>query len=267
MPNLEFFCNICGEKFFRYWSNSLEKTHPGGPKRCNLHKTPTIRIAWKHKNVRHDTFNSPISDEAAYWVGFLLADGSLSYRRDGAHLLSLWLASKDSDQVVNFVRFIGADEDSIRTKPNNGWGQKGEVTGIMIVAHKLGARLTELGFTPKKSYDATVPPELSFNADFWRGQLDGDGAIGIRGHDWRHPLVQTCGTRAVVYAFTEYVDNVTGFRPNIVSSSSCTTTFQCAVHHKNALKLIKTVWGRKGPSLERKRLIAEKILAVAEVAI
>lgn len=255
MPNQEFICNICGAKFIRYWNNYLEKQQPGGARRCDEHKSPSIKIPWKHKNVHHNVFNDPITPEAAYWIGYLLADGCVSLRKDGMPLLSA--GSIDHEHILKLADFLGADSSSVVSK-RNGFSLKGEakmISVIHLVAPKLGARLMELGFTNRKSYDATVPKELEFNSDFWRGQVDGDGTIGRNGGS---PRVQTCGTIDVVQKFSNFVKHYTGFCGTIKPRENI---FITSVSGLNAFSMVELMWGHEGPALLRKQTIAQDILS------
>lgn len=134
--------------------------------------------------VYNDKFFECIdSDEKAYWLGFLYADGSIHelYRNHKikAMVLELALAEKDKSHVERFVKDIGSNVplDKRYTKLNNNiyYSYRARINNT-----KICRDLISLGCTPRKSLTLTFPDIKLLNgleSSFIRGYFDGDGCI------------------------------------------------------------------------------------------
>lgn len=134
-----------------------------------------------HKyNVDENFFEKIDTEEKAYWLGFLTADGSLFKNRNSIRLA---LAEKDKDHVVKFKNALKADH-SITIVPAGGYigknGERAMAASITIGNKKLHDDLVKLGFTSKKSCNEK-PVELSEELirHYIRGLFDGDGWISF----------------------------------------------------------------------------------------
>jgi len=99
-----------------------------------------------------------ITDESAYWAGFLMIEG---YIYNGYVYLEL----EDIPQLENFRKFMtgtGKITDNIYEFSSN----------------KVIQRLAELGVTELKVLSATPHPDLAFNPHFWAGVLDANQERG-----------------------------------------------------------------------------------------
>lgn len=116
-----------------------------------------------------------IEDNAAYWCGFLFADGSI---RKDAPVLCLKLSERDIDQIKAFREFM---------QSTNGIGRETHIKGgtkcysvrLSLHSKHLCKRLKQLGLEHNR-----IPcEELTTNRNFWRGTIDGDGCIQIKPHN------------------------------------------------------------------------------------
>lgn len=80
-------------------------------------------------------------------------------------------------------------------------------TSIITISSKpLVERLISLGFTNKKTYDATVYSALVKSKDFWRGVVDGDGWISnTHTRQYKYTWLGLCGTIDTVQSFIDFV--------------------------------------------------------------
>lgn len=115
------------------------------------------------------------TEEQAYWLGFLAADGSVSKKQ-----LTLLLAEKDLQHLLKFKNFIGADYSirKIITKLNNK-----EFIGYAysISSTKFVASIKKHNVYPKKSFTVKIPntiPDPLLN-HYIRGVFDGDGSVWV----------------------------------------------------------------------------------------
>ncbi|MFF5172323.1 hypothetical protein ACFY3U_06775 [Micromonospora sp. NPDC000089] len=126
-----------------------------------------IEIRSVSHGLRHDAFDEP-EPNADYWIGFLFADGCVSYRPGHIPQISVGLAARDREHLVALRSFLGCDNSISRTSPTHGSCQ------FSVRSHRLAERLIELG-----RYREPVDRRLLASRDFWRGIVDGDGSLGI----------------------------------------------------------------------------------------
>lgn len=143
-------------------------------KKLNL---PTLN-ANNAKSFNEKAFDV-INDESAYWLGILLADGSVHIKNDSKKSHYLELCMKDKEHIEKFRNFLSSSHKiSKRTVKSNG----SIVYRIIIGSKYMCTRLIELGIKPNKTYE-----KINFNnfvdkqflPSFIRGFFDGDGSIDL----------------------------------------------------------------------------------------
>jgi intein-encoded DNA endonuclease-like protein len=115
------------------------------------------------------------TEEKAYWLGFLYADGNVATTR---HATSLGLALVDKDHVQKFADFVSKEHykvkfDHFRARFNVG-------------SKAMKKDLIRLGCVPRKSNILKFPDKnqvsKKFQRHFIRGYFDGDGCMSITLH-------------------------------------------------------------------------------------
>ena len=114
------------------------------------------------------------TEEKAYWLGFLYADGNISSE---GNRLEVRLSIKDLEHLEKFRKFLNLSTE-IRTGICNGNG----FCHLSIRNKHLWHTLYNLGCVPAKSLIVTFPKRSFFNdiklvLDFIRGYVDGDGCL------------------------------------------------------------------------------------------
>lgn len=123
-------------------------------------------------------FDNIDTEEKAYWLGFLYADGNISTI---GNRLEMNLSSKDLDHMLKFKKFLKL-ESEIRIEDNRGEGK--EICRLAIRNKHVWQQLNNKGCVPCKSLILTFPDKSIFKSenliyDFIRGYCDGDGSLGI----------------------------------------------------------------------------------------
>jgi len=197
---------------------------------------------------------------AYYWIGFLMADGSINH---ATKRLKLTLATDYAVHVVRFADFI---------KCPNCRPEKASAYSVAIQDRCFVPRIIEkYGFKPKKKHN---PPDLSyltgdFFVSFLIGFIDGDGRV-CKQH--RRDDAVVCvkmhkSWLSVLDAFSVKIHDMCGLEP---PRAKLNATGYARVHFANSvvlrfLKCRVIEWGL--PVLERKwRLINENFLGKVEVA-
>lgn len=85
--------------------------------------------------LNEDAFDV-LSPEAMYWLGFLLADGSVSSRK---HTIQLKLSAKDRSHVEAFARFLETDKAVIDGECESGFEAKGpsRYSSLVVTSKKM----------------------------------------------------------------------------------------------------------------------------------
>lgn len=117
------------------------------------------------------------SQEKAYWLGFICADGYINIR---GNTTGITLDIKDKDHLSKFLKEINSN--LMRLDYSNGRFDKNhpltEKVRITMYSRKMNSDLRKLGITTKKSTELKpilIKDELK--SHFIRGYFDGDGCV------------------------------------------------------------------------------------------
>jgi len=137
----------------------------------------------KKYNYYDDIFEKIDTEEKAYWLGFLFADGYVRKRKSNSEL-RLKLSSIDKKHLLKFKTFISPDDipvvyEESKNKSKNGREYKKSKTfKISINSRKIVDDLIKLGCVNKKSLIIEFPKiDSKLEHHFIRGYFDGDGSI------------------------------------------------------------------------------------------
>lgn len=137
-----------------------------------------IRPRWtaSRKYQLDETFFSAIdTEEKAYWLGFLYADGAVYSSKKG-YMFHLTLSNDDLDRVEAFRASLKTEIPIFHFKEKN-------QSGLFVWSKQIYHDLVRLGCGPRKSLtlewprNDQVPPHLLRH--FVRGFFDGDGSISF----------------------------------------------------------------------------------------
>jgi hypothetical protein len=122
-------------------------------------------------NLNICAFDTIDTEEAAYWLGFIAADGSV--KREG--VLRIGLAECDRGHLLKFTQWISPDRPIYEMVNNHGK----PTVHIEIGSTHLCNALAIHGLTPRKTYTLKHLPDLlpDMMLHFLRGYFDGDGYI------------------------------------------------------------------------------------------
>ncbi|MCM3240719.1 hypothetical protein M3685_12635 [Heyndrickxia oleronia] len=151
-----------------------------------------------NQNGKKYTYNENIfkiidSEEKAYWLGFLYADGSVT--SGDRYVLEVTLQKGDKRHLEKLKTFLNTDVP-IKNKTIHLNNKTYLANVIHIYNKKIVSDLIDLGCTPKKSLtinfpdETIVPKELQHH--FIRGYIDGDGSITNK---YRSCMIEILGTK------------------------------------------------------------------------
>lgn len=120
-------------------------------------------------------FSQINSNNVAYWIGFIAADGTISIKK---HKLSFGLSIKDKDQLEKFKATIGCqnvitERDTLCTN-----GKRYRSCYLSIYSEQIISDLLQYGIEERKSFKdidflSFIPEQYKFS--FICGFFDGDG--------------------------------------------------------------------------------------------
>ena len=153
-------------------------------KKNNL-KIRTIAQAAMKYSCNENFFEIIDTEEKAYWLGALYADGNVSQNKSGSG--KIFLSSKDKSWIEGFMKSIESTN-----KPTREFHKKyqKEIWKAQITSTKMFNDLVKLGCLPRKSLIITFPElNLKLIPHFIRGYFDGDGTVGVyqnlKTHSWK----------------------------------------------------------------------------------
>ena len=128
-------------------------------------------------------FDNIDTEEKAYWLGFLIADGWISKNeKSNAGVVGIELQYSDNDHLKKFNKSISGNY-----KITDRWkscslskdkGKKYHTCVIRIFSLTMYNTLVKLGFSNEKSYDYSMPKlPHDLTRHYIRGYFDGDGTL------------------------------------------------------------------------------------------
>lgn len=143
-------------------------------------KTLGLSVPNYHNALKFDNtvFDCIDSEEKAYWLGFLYADGYISSSKN---IVSVALQSADTKHLEKLKIFLNTSA-CIKNKTVKSKNKTYYTCSLQVCDKHFKQRLVELGCVPKKSLILQFPnlsiftnPELVYH--FVRGYVDGDGCL------------------------------------------------------------------------------------------
>lgn len=135
-------------------------------------------IFGKKKYSLLDSIFDTVSEESAYWMGMLMADGWIFKEKTGNPRIAITLAEKDYAHLVKFSRFLKSTYPILR-KTVKRHGKIVYQYSIRFSSKRIAEKLIGYGVVPRKSFIAKVIglENSEHLKHFWRGVFDGDGYL------------------------------------------------------------------------------------------
>ena len=138
-----------------------------------------IELTNRRFNVNHSYFNVIDSEDKAYWLGFLFADGCIRKTKTGSQVV-LKLSVKDENHLINFKNDLNSEHKIVynvsKTTSKNGTPSVSNNCVIRVNSGEMVEDLINQGCIPRKTFTIDNPKiSEKFYKDFIRGYYDGDG--------------------------------------------------------------------------------------------
>lgn len=195
-------------------------------------------------SVRQDLFNTVETEEDAYWLGFIYADGYIS---DNG-IVEISLKASDVEHLNKFATYIKYTKE-VKVKDHR--------CRLSFATQQLKSNFNNLGVVPRKSLILTFPEFLSkeLNRHFIRGYFDGDGCLGLYKSNKSRAiaLFSLLGTESFLNSFREEVPIKI---PRLIKKNNI-HIFQCS--NRKARKLAYWLYNDSSIYLDRKFTKAQEI--------
>ena len=145
-------------------------------------KSNGFNLTNRRYDVNHDYFDVIDTEEKAYWLGFLFADGYIRERKTG-NSLEMKLSIKDKHHLEKFRDSIGSNHnivDGFNKVKYKGGISSSHMSTLAIYSKRLVESIKTQGFHSRKTFTIDKP---KINEDlvkhFIRGYFDGDGSFSF----------------------------------------------------------------------------------------
>lgn len=226
------------QAFGRNWESIESKAQERGFRRPH----PT-RIA-----IHRDYFRVIDTEEKAYWLGFLAADGSIQ-NRPGKHQVSLGLQAKDLYWLTKYRDTVAPDAAITDRRTGN--------FVVSVASKEMVQDLVGYGLIPNKAKTLRFPQAVtgSLAMPFILGYFDGDGNL------YRYKFINTMtwsllGTHDFLSVAREYLISYVGVKiqePRRHKKFHAPHLFEIRVHGSRA-EQVDRVLNASGLGLPRKHL-------------
>lgn len=165
--------------------------------------------------MRESFFSTIDSEEKAYFLGLIIADGNIYDPTESSHKGSKWVSiTLDDDDKYMLERFKSAVQCSSKVA-SDGRGS----SYVAIRSNIMANDLKKYGVVPRKSFITRFPFEVDpiFYRHIMRGIIDGDGSVQAYSHytekdnrnRFRHKIA-CCGTHKLMEEMIEVINkNIT----------------------------------------------------------
>ena len=218
-----------------------------------------VAIARRMKQLNVSTFNFKLdenifdcidSEEKAYWLGFLFADGYIAKERPR---IELSLKSDDEEHLIKFINFLKHKRANISHGKISLNGKIYHSCKYSVQNKNIYEHLIKYGCVPQKSLTLKFPDKNIFKNenliyDFIRGYIDGDGCI------WFNKKMMITLEIMGTHEFLEQIQNIfpqmtLGHKDKRRPNSNTYRLIACA---NNAIDILNKVYGNATVYLDRK---------------
>lgn len=193
-------------------------------------------------------FQSIDSEDKAYWLGFLYADGCVTINKRGAGIVHLGSSLLDIDHIRKFKSDIEAEQQIKHCVAHGKYPQ----VYICICSRNMCNDLINLGCIPCKTFKLNKLPDIDNHLIryFLRGYHDGDGCNHITKSNY--PILTGIGTKSFCSSILSYL----GYG----RISRKYSQYEYRFNGKNAIRFASYIYDGSSVSLKRKYYKAMRII-------
>ena len=199
------------------------------------------------KKVNHNFFNCIDTNEKAWLLGFLAADGSVASDRNR---IKVGLSSVDREILEKIKNIIGSEKNILDYETNQGFG----VSELSWSSAKHKEQLKKYNIVPNKTYKEMHLPEFDGDLDkqlsFILGYFDGDGCFR---DDDQYCRLEVCSYRPeLLQDFADILEKFTGSKKQVYNSKSRKNYYTLTYSTNDAMKFLDYIYNKNSLFLKRK---------------
>lgn len=225
------------------------------PRIKKLKLTRSNKINSRKYEINHNFFDKIDTEEKAYWLGFIYADGYLT-NSGSQKLVGIALAIKDKQHLEKFLKSTDSNypiHDYISSSKKY---KKTKYSRIVATSEQMYESLLSHGVFQNKSLVLKFPNlNKSLLRHFVRGYFDGDGSFAKakRGHS-----IKICGTKEVLLGILNFF----GKKPKLYKrKKDDKNNWYISIGGRLQVKRIATLlYADSTIYLDRKQIIADQYL-------
>lgn len=173
----------------------------------------------QEKNVNYHIFDRIDTEEKAYWLGFIAADGCVSN-----NYIIISLQKRDKHHLEKFARFLGCDNSKIKDYELEGK----EYSNFKFGSVAICKALNQWGILERKSLILQPPlflEEENLKKAWARGYFDGDGGISLSKNKKRAQLYCT-STKEVLNWLISFLE----LNTTPILEHNCKNTYRISIN-------------------------------------
>ena len=238
------------------------------------HALPKERTIMPRKSTikNYDVFKPPYTEEASYWLGFLMADGSMtSYKSKVCgytqNKLSIGLSIKDLSHLEKLKKYLNTtNKISVYNASIKKLNKTYPSCRISFTHPILTKDLMNLGIIPNKTYKTHAPDSMKTSKHFWRGMVDGDGCLDTKlAVNVVRPRIQLSGTEEILIQYVEFINsNIIGVAHKSLYKQTKSKSYIAVYSDFAAIKIIKLLYEGANIYLDRKFELANTLINTFE---
>ena len=191
------------------------------------------------------------TDEAAYWLGFLMADGYVS---SSTNEIKLKLWPRDFGHIKKFGAYLGLPLERCKV-----YAKEASVT---FSDKDVKNSLTSSGIGPQKTFTAEVKnPYLINNRFFWAGFIDGDGSLGKYEQNkgqTKFKISAISGSLKIMEQLKNFIFSKTNISISIATVQKKNANHRSELTGKKAVRVMQLLYAENPYGLTRKIEIARR---------
>lgn len=164
---------------------------------------PTV-VGRSELRFNEKIFDKIDTEEKAYWLGFIFADGYISSTGKN---FEMTLQARDVGHLHKFNRFMQCNDNNVHYHPKNTPEKIYDLYRWAITNEHLWESLNSLGCVPRKSLILKFPDKRIFSDEtlikhFIRGYFDGDGCVCFT---YKSKCISLQGTKEFLEEVSRYI--------------------------------------------------------------
>ena len=200
-------------------------------------------------DLYHEFFDEIDSEEKAYYLGFLIADGSISDKPRSKGRISFLIQNEDSyilEKLKNSIK--SSNKIYVRNNKAGAKNRKPQASFRWTSIHMMNTLKDRYGIVSNKTLDINFTFKLElipdkFKGSFIRGFIDGDGCFESKGGIFNPSIVGT--SRNWLIQIGDLISKYTGLVYKIYENKGKTSdyyTIRWSANNKNKVEKISKLY-------------------------